>query len=83
MQWSEIYCSLTHLGKLSDHRRATVQVFDGFFVLSVYYKPLGSSPHEIKFATLEAAKAAGEQWCKVRDERKELESFIAMHSITD
>ena len=83
MHWSEIYCGLTHLGKLTAQRRVTVRIFDGFFVLSVYYKPLGFSPHEIKFATLEAAKTAGEQWCKVRDERKELESFIAMHSITD
>lgn len=61
--WSKPYYGLSHLGELSDRRRASVQEHgDGSATLTMWVRGGGFCPAEEPYATVAAAKEAGEQW---------------------
>lgn len=60
--WSEPNNGLTHYGSCSDHRRSSVDKCGTKYQLSRWYRGCGFNPETEWFDSLEAAKAAGEQW---------------------
>lgn len=61
--WSPLYLDyITHLGKVGDYRRASVNCTGKMWQLSKWYKGCGFNPETVSFTTIEEAKQAGEDW---------------------
>ena len=63
MKWSKEYCGVSHLGDLSDGRRATIcRMGQGVNLVKLWFRGCGFSPHEVTCKSLESAKALAENW---------------------
>ena len=60
--WTAPYYGISHLGKLSDLRRASVTDYGDSAELTNWWRGCGFSPEHAWFDSVDAAKAAGEQW---------------------
>jgi len=60
--WSKPFYGISHCGKLSDIRRATIREEGGQFTLAHWKRGEGFSPIESSHPTRELAQGAGEKW---------------------
>lgn len=62
VKWSKPYYGISHLGAISDFRRATVDDRVDFVILSKWWKGCGFSPEKQVCNTVDEAKLIGEAW---------------------
>lgn len=69
MDWTNPCYGVSHLGKITDRRWATVEDHGSFCRLLMWFRGCGFSPYEKCYNDINTAKSDGEHWVNGFDSR--------------